>query len=710
MAFSIIENGVLVSFDKRDLVNGEYTIPDGITEIGDEAFDGSEITKVNIPESVTSIGERAFWGCTSLRSINIPNSVTKIGKYAFAHCSSLTSISLPESLTSIEEYLFKECRALVKVDIPESVASIGYEAFANCRSLTTINIPSSVTNIGDRVFSNCRNLDTVNISDGVVNIGREVFYNCINLQNINLPNSLRSIGVRAFESCLSLTSIRIPQGVTKIEFEAFSNCEGLLNVEIPDSVIDIERSIFSFCSKKLSISLHGKNMTFEEYMRDEHYIISNVAFYIYAKNNKKFLPKNTNIMKATKMEEIENYYTYSKEWRNILKAYVDKWQNEWIEVSEYEQANLYQVCLVLGVFQPHKSADQAEIMDFIEKNILTMTPLKLHSTYGGLDTRRLGYNEEFAKFYITNYHDPITEVYEVIGVVETPFLYALDEEDYEVKNYTSAVYNNWKDIKKHYPNKSVLAHREDASENNTFTEEDVLCAVNVKHYDNVREGNEEMHNTVNVYGYTQEEFETLQDWWDEGKVIPKEEMTLRVSDDVEDTLVKYELLDKNNPEGLIIGEKTNCCQVVNDAGRECLHYGATKRNSGFVKFTMNGRIIGQSWVWYNEKTGTVCLDNIEIPTVVKKRMRKDPNIQEEFMKCLVRLSDGFVDQMTKAGQGVKNVVIGKGYNDLDILDEKLDKRSTRPALPKDYDDYTDTKYGVYQLSGVTVEDLFGVGV
>ena len=91
-------------------------------------------------------------------------------------------------------------------------------------------------------------------------------------------------------------------------------------------------------------------------------------------------------------------------------------------------------------------------------------------------------------------------------------------------------------------------------------------------------------------------------------------------------------------------------------------------------------------------------------------MKKNPNIEEEFMKCLVRLSDGFIDEMKKYRYKVKNVVIGKGYNDLDILDEKLDKRSTIPTLPKDYNGYTDVKSGVYQLSGVTIEDLFGVEV
>ena len=60
-----------------------------------------ETGKAIIPDGMTEIGDDAFRGCTSLKSIVIPDSVTRIGDYAFCYCNSLTGIVIPDSVTEI---------------------------------------------------------------------------------------------------------------------------------------------------------------------------------------------------------------------------------------------------------------------------------------------------------------------------------------------------------------------------------------------------------------------------------------------------------------------------------------------------------------------------------------------------------------------------------------------------------------------------------
>lgn len=88
---------------------------------------------------MTKIGDRAFYNCTSLSSVVIPDNVTEIGYDAFNGCS-FTSINIPKSMATIGEEAFKGCSNLISIIIPESVAVIEAYAFKECDNLTSVTI------------------------------------------------------------------------------------------------------------------------------------------------------------------------------------------------------------------------------------------------------------------------------------------------------------------------------------------------------------------------------------------------------------------------------------------------------------------------------------------------------------------------------------------------------------------------------------------
>ena len=179
-----------------DYYGNEYAvIPDGIIEIGDNAFEGKEINEAFIPYSVRRIGKYAFANCSKLSRVSISGGVEKIEESAFQLCEALSKIVIPNSVKVIGAMAFQGCDCLadenglvivnhvlydyvgegVEVKIPYGVEAISAHAFDGNTDVTDVTIPNSVTSIGEYAFDMCRGLEKLTIPDSVKFIGEKAF-------------------------------------------------------------------------------------------------------------------------------------------------------------------------------------------------------------------------------------------------------------------------------------------------------------------------------------------------------------------------------------------------------------------------------------------------------------------------------------------------------------------------------------------------------
>ena len=135
-------------FETSGPVISSITLPDTVTEIGEDAFAYTDITSIDLSH-VTSIGESAF-SHTDLSSVNLTN-VDELGESVFSYCKELKSFVWPSSMTTIPKSTFSNA-GLTSFVIPDGVTSVGDNAFLKVEGLTMLSVPESVESIGSKAF------------------------------------------------------------------------------------------------------------------------------------------------------------------------------------------------------------------------------------------------------------------------------------------------------------------------------------------------------------------------------------------------------------------------------------------------------------------------------------------------------------------------------------------------------------------------------
>lgn len=202
-----------------------------ITSIGNNAFcgcaqlsniEGKQDGIIRIPEGVTTIGEKAFEGNEIVTDVVISSTVTSIGDAAFADFKRLTAFTVNGG----SSYSSDANGVLYNKDLSELIQ------YPCGRIATGFDIPDTVTKIDECSFSNCTYLQTVTVPKALTEIGKSAFYGCANLKDFIISEdcALTAIPKNAFENCSSLTNLVIPSTVTSIDATAFTNCTGLADI------------------------------------------------------------------------------------------------------------------------------------------------------------------------------------------------------------------------------------------------------------------------------------------------------------------------------------------------------------------------------------------------------------------------------------------------------------------------------------------------
>ena len=230
------------AFDGKNWLNS-VILPEGINRIGEYAFRGTNIRKVNIPSTVTFIGRNAFYE-TPVQFVTFTegSQLKTIDRYAFQRCASLQEIILPEGLETIQYAAFDLCTGMKRVVMPNTVTYVGAYGFASAYALESIKFSDGLTELYEWICTEARSLTEVILPANLARIDHSAFYNTYSLHNIDFPSSLIEIDYEAFRYS-ALDSVKLPINLQWLGTDAFSNNSSLKYIEFPSY---LERGNYSY--------------------------------------------------------------------------------------------------------------------------------------------------------------------------------------------------------------------------------------------------------------------------------------------------------------------------------------------------------------------------------------------------------------------------------------------------------------------------------
>lgn len=200
------------SADGEFTKDGQYTseivtsvyIPEGIEEIGDEAFKAFGYLNKIVMKGVTKIGKNAFSGVgNSYYEEN--GKIIYESRFEWNNKTKNWDFSNKGYKFSVDSYPTIEFSPTLKIigycaffnsgfrsiKLPEGLVAIDSGAFQRSK-FDNIDFPSSLKVIGAYAFNESK-LKEVRLNEGLEFLGRSAFYNCNELTSISLPSSLKYV-------------------------------------------------------------------------------------------------------------------------------------------------------------------------------------------------------------------------------------------------------------------------------------------------------------------------------------------------------------------------------------------------------------------------------------------------------------------------------------------------------------------------------------
>lgn len=245
-------------------------------------------------------------------------------------------------------------------------------------------------------------------------------------------------------------------------------------------------------------------------------------------------------------------------------------------------------------------------------------------------------------------------------------------------------------------------------------------------YTDIDIGNENLAEQVKIAGYSQKDFERVQQIYNEGKTRGFSSIP-RIKGKTEK--YTYEMLRCDDPLAITIGTLTDCCQAIHGAGQTSMEHSVVSPDGRvFCVKDEQGRIVAQSWFWRNQYTG--CFDNIEIPNRVFKTFHNENPTKDrteltnailevykiaaqDLMKEDKKVYDELLQNKTITKEQYNALLLGKitiglGYNDIadaikadTTIQQDQEKMEVKPTkrFPKVYTDAKE-QYIIAERDGI----------